>query len=232
MNWKAFWEKFPEQFNEEEFIKQVGKTVKGQPISQEQLDRLILDVAQKLNLKEEDWALDLCCGNGLITSAIAKKCQYTVGVDFSQPLIELARQYHSQKNVNYVHLSVLDLTRENLGVSRPFTKIYMYEGLQYFQENQLSALIETILSLASESVTILLAGIPDRSRIWSFYDTPERQREYELRKSQGTEAIGTWWEKSLIRQVCSNYGLQCEFLPQHELSHTAHYRFDARIQKQ
>ena len=231
MDWKAFWTKFPEQFNEEEFIKQVGKTVKGQPISQEQLDRLILDLAQKLNLKEADWVLDLCCGNGLITSAIAKKCQYTVGVDFSQPLIEVARQYHSQKNINYAQLSVLDLTGENLDVSRPFTKIYMYEGLQYFQENQLSALLETILPLASEQVIMLLAGIPDLSRIWAFYDTPERRREYELRKSQGTEAIGTWWDKSFIRQVCSQYGLQCEFLPQHELSHTAHYRFDARIQK-
>ena len=231
MDWKAFWDKFPDQFTKEEFTKQVGKTVQGQPISNEQLDRLISDLAQKLDVKEDDRVLDLCCGNGLITYVIAERCQFIVGVDFSQTLIEIAREYHSRANVKYLNQSVLDITPDNLQIPKLFTKIYMYEGLQYFQKDQFSHLLETLVSLSSERVIIILAGVPDLSRIWEFYDTPERQREYEIRKSQGTEAIGTWWEKSFIRRICSSYGLQCEFLPQQEFAHTAHYRFDVRIQK-
>ena len=231
MNWKDFWGKFPDQFAKDEFIKQVGKTVQGQPISSEQLDQLILEVVQKLDLKADDVVLDLCCGNGLITSAIAKKCQSIFGVDFSKPMIEIAREYHNSINTKYLNMSVLDITLENLQSTKSFTKIYMYEGLQYFQEDQLSHLMQALLALSSERVIILFAGVPDMDKIREFYDTPERQLEYETRKRQGTEAVGTWWEKSFIRQVCGDYGLQCDFLSQHQLSHTAHYRFDVRIKR-
>jgi cyclopropane fatty-acyl-phospholipid synthase-like methyltransferase len=231
MDWKDFWNRFPTQFTKDDFLKQVGKTVHGQPISGEQLEKLILDVVQKLDLKEDDITLDLCCGNGVITSAIAEKCHYTVGVDFSEPLIEIAQSQHNRINTKYFNIPVLDATLQNLQMPKPFTKVYMYEALQYFQEEQLSRLIQTLLALSGEEVTILFASVPDKGKIWEFYDTPERQREYEIRKNQGTEAIGTWWEKSFIGQICSDYGLQCEFLPQYELSHTAHYRFDVRIKK-
>ncbi len=231
MNWKDFWGKFPNQFAKDEFIKQVGKTVQGQPISIEQLDHLIRDVVQKLDLKAEDVVLDLCCGNGLITSAIAKNCQSIVGVDFSKPMIEIAREYHNSINTKYLNMSVLDITAENLQSPKSFTKIYMYEGLQYFQEAQLPHLIQTLLALSSERVIILFAGVPDMDKIREFYDTPERQLEYETRKRLGTEAVGTWWEKTFIRQVCGDHGLQCDFLSQHHLSHTARYRFDIRIKR-
>jgi cyclopropane fatty-acyl-phospholipid synthase-like methyltransferase len=231
MNWKDFWGKFPKQFAKDEFIKQVGKTVQGQPISKEQLDQLISDLVKKLDLKDDDVVLDLCCGNGLITSAVAEKCQSIVGVDFSKHLIEIARKYHNHINTKYLNMSVLDITSEDLQMPKTFTKIYMYEGLQYFQEPQLSHLMQTLLALSSERVIILFAGIPDLGKIREFYDTPERQLEYETRKRQGTEVMGTWWEKSFIRQVCGDYGLQCDFLSQHESSHTAHYRFDVRIKR-
>jgi SAM-dependent methyltransferase len=231
MDWKDFWNRFPTQFTKDDFLKQVAKTVQGEPITSVQFDRIILDAIQKLELTDNDDVLDLCCGNGLITSAIAEKCNSIVGVDFSEPLIEIAREYHSLNNTKYLNLSVLDISFENLRISRRFTKIYMYEGLQYFHEDQLSDLMQTLLALSNESVVMLFGGVPDKNKIWDFYDTPERQREYEARKAQGMEAIGTWWEKSFIGQICNDYRLHCEFLPQYELSHTAHYRFDVRIKK-
>jgi len=231
MDWKDFWNRFPTQFTKDDFLKQVAKTVQGEPITSVQFDRIVLDAIQKLELTETDDVLDLCCGNGLITSAIGEKCNSIVGVDFSEPLIEIAREYHSLNNTKYFNLSVLDITFENLRIPGPFSKIYMYEGLQYFQEDELSDLMQTLLALSNENVVMLFGGVPDKDKIWDFYDTPERQREYEARKAQGTEAIGTWWEKSFIRQICSSYGLECEFLPQHEFSYTAHYRFDVRIKK-
>jgi cyclopropane fatty-acyl-phospholipid synthase-like methyltransferase len=231
VDWKDFWNRFPTQFTKDEFLKQVAKTVQGKPITSVQFDRIVLDVIQKLEMNVDDDVLDLCCGNGLITSAIAEKCNSIVGVDFSRPLIEIAQEYHSLVNTKYFNLSVLDIKFENLHIPRPFTKIYMYEGLQYFHEDKLPDLIQTLLAISNENVIMLFGGVPDKSKIWDFYDTPERQREYERRKAQGTEAIGSWWEKSIIRQVCRRYELQCEFLPQHEFSHTAHYRFDIRIKK-
>ena len=231
MDWKDFWNRFPTQFTKDDFLKQVAKTVQGEPITSLQFDRIILDAIQKLELTENDNVLDLCCGNGLITSAIAAKCNSIVGIDFSKPLIEIAQEYHSLNNTKYLNLSALDITFENLQVDRPFTKILMYEGLQYFQEDQLSDLLQALLALSDNGIVMLFGGVPDKDKIWHFYDTPERQHEYETRKAQGMEAIGTWWGKSFIHQICSRYGLKCEFLPQHALFHTAHYRFDVRIRK-
>ena len=87
MNWKDYWNTFPNQFAKEDFIKQVGKTVQGKPITNEQLDKIILDIVQKLELKSDDRVLDLCCGNGMITYGMAQNCQSIVSVDFSEPLI-------------------------------------------------------------------------------------------------------------------------------------------------
>jgi len=232
MDWKDFWNDYPNRFAKEEFLKQVGKTFQGQPISDEQLNRLISDIIQKLNLRDDDFVLDLCCGNGLITSSIARKCQYMVGVDFSKPMIEIAREFHGSPNVSYSCMSVLDITRQNIQVLAPFTKIYMYEGLQHFKEEQLTPLIETLLKLSDKETVILLASIPDRNKLWKYYNTPERQREYRERKRKGTEALGTWWKQSAIRKTCAAYNLICEFLPQPENLHTAHYRFDIRITRQ
>jgi len=232
MDWKSYWNQFPNQFAKEEFLKQVGKTVQGQPISEAQVSMLISDFVQKLELEPNDFVLDLCCGNGLITSIIANKCDVILGVDFSAPLIEIAQEYHQCVNTSYFNLSVLDITTENLHISKLFTKIYMYEALQYFREDQFQQMIERLLAISSEKPTMLFTSVPDESKLWDFYNTPERRRDYEMRKSNGTEAIGTWWKKSSIQQVCSQFGLQCKFLPQPDFLHTAHYRFDVRIIKQ
>src|SRR5262247_3515231 len=120
MDWKDFWNRFPTQFTKDEFLKQVAKTVRGEPIASVQFDNIILDLIQKLELNDNDDVLDLCCGNGLITSFIAEKCNSIVGIDFSNPMIEIAREYHSPNNTKYLNLSVLDITFENLQISRPF----------------------------------------------------------------------------------------------------------------
>lgn len=90
MDWQNFWTNYPSQFTKDEFFKQVGKTFKGQTISNTQFNIIISEVINKIGLRSNDFVLDLCCGNGLITSAIAKECQYVVGVDYSEPLIKIA----------------------------------------------------------------------------------------------------------------------------------------------
>jgi cyclopropane fatty-acyl-phospholipid synthase-like methyltransferase len=230
-SWKDFWDSFPNQFEEDEFLRQVGKTFQGQPISKEQVDVLVSDIVQKLNLKDDDEVLDLCCGNGLLTSKIAGKCRRITGVDFSPPLIAIANRYHRPLNTRYYCLSALDITAKGIEQSRPFTKIYMYEGLQHFQEEQLSHLIGRILALSNAETVILLASIPHRQKLSKYYYTPQQQREYRQIRRKGFLGLGTWWSQSKIRDICAAYNLRCEFLPQPLCTHTAHYRFDVRIKK-
>ena len=229
MQWEDHWNSFPLKFERSEFLRQVGKTFHGQPISAEQLELLVADTVQKLDIEASDQVLDLCCGNGLVTSSVAKKCRQVVGVDYSAPLIEIARENFGAPNVRYYCLSALDTTPEKLEVSAPFTKIYMYEALQHFTEEQLAPLIERLLALSGETPVILLASITHQRKLSKFYNTAELQQTYRRNRRAGALGLGTWWKQSVIRQTCSLYNMRCDFLPQPEKLHTAHYRFDVRI---
>lgn len=229
--WRDYWNDYPRGFPESEFLRQVGKTVGGRPISKQQLSQILQDVIDKLNVLPSDSVLDLCCGNGLITSAVAQKCASITGIDFSKPLIEIALKYHCPKNAHYSALSVFDITPQNIGTPIPFSKIYMYEALQYFAKPELPRLMDVLMPLCERKTTLVFFSVPDRARIWKFYNTPERKLEYEVQRRAGAEPVGTWWSVSTIRRTCARYGLACEFLDQPEALHTAHYRFDVRMAK-
>jgi cyclopropane fatty-acyl-phospholipid synthase-like methyltransferase len=229
MEWENFWNTFPNQFSKDDFFRQVGKTFQGKPISTDQWKILTGDIIQKTNLTEEDDVLDLCCGNGFITSTLAPKTRQIVGVDFSKPLIDIAKEFHGAANTRFYCMSALDMTPQNLHLEKPFDKIYMYEALQHFSKDQFTALLEVLLQISTERSVILLSSIPHKHRIWKFYDTPEKRCDYIERKRQGRQTLGTWWSYSFIRKACTSADLRCEFLPQPLELHTSHYRFDVRI---
>lgn len=229
--WEAFWNDFPRHFNRDDFLRQVSKTSHGRPISIEQVDRIVADVVDRLALQPSDRVLDVCCGNGVLTSRIAPACHRLLGVDYSVPLIEIAREHHALPNVEYQCRSALELNRPALRPGVLFDKIYMYEALQHFQEHQFAPLLENLLALSSPHVVILLASIPHHAKLGRFYDTPERRRQYRKTRQEGGAGIGTWWKMDRIRRMAADLDLRCEFLHQPETFHTAHYRFDVRIKR-
>ena len=230
MDWKKHFNQHVALFEETEFLKQVQKTVSGQPITSVQLEALISDIHKALNISNDDFILDMCCGNGIITTEISKACRAVTGIDFSEPLINIAGKYNKPENVTYFCMSVLDQNIKSLA-SKPFTKIYMYEALQHFEEDDLQKLLELILEISSSNPVIFIGSIPDEDKLWEFYDTDERREDYRRRKSQNQEAIGTWWNRKYIVDVCLQNGLECKFLSQNKLLHSARYRFDVRLTK-
>lgn len=229
-DWHKHWTSFPASFEPGEYLRQVGKVWHGEPIAEAQVRALVGDIQNKLGLTAESVLLDLCCGNGLLTHQLAAQCSKTVGVDFSEPLIDVARRAHPLSSGRYVHASILDLDR--LAIGGPFTHILCYEALQHFAEWQLGALLDAILYQATDDPTILLGSIPDERQKWNFYCTPEYRADYLRRLELGEEAIGTWWSSVLIEDACRRRGLVVEILEQPPILHTAHYRFDCRIRRQ
>ena len=107
----------------------------------------------------------------------------------------------------------------------------MYEALQHFDETDIGSLLRIIKRISSEDMIICFSSVPDINHIWSFYNTPERRKEYYRRKSEGKEAIGTWWSRSVIESAAVSEGFICTFIDQHPSLHTSHYRFDVKIFK-
>ena len=225
MNWNEFWEKFPAKFKSDDFLRQVGKTFHGETISPQQLQAIIAEIILKTGLTSDDIVLDVCCGNGLLTSIIAKECSFVTGVDFSRPLIDIARGSFGRENIRYFCLSALDINPAILQLSAPYTKVYMYEALQHFREDQFPAVLDALLSVAAPNAVFLFASVPDIEKLWSFYDIQHKE-EYIQRMNEGNDPLGTWWSKAYIAETCDLLGLRCSFLPQDPCLHTAHYRFD------
>jgi 2-polyprenyl-3-methyl-5-hydroxy-6-metoxy-1,4-benzoquinol methylase len=213
-------------------MKQVGKTQGGQPISAERFAALLADCRLRLELAAGDRLLDVCCGNGLVTRELARACRAVVGVDFSAPLVAAARAHHAPENVRYFCLSALDLAGSEVAAAGPFDKILMYEALQHFRARDLRRLLDSLLGVGVPECRVLLASVPDLDRRWRFYATARRRLAHVFRRLAGRDALGTWWRRADIARVCRRLGLRCDFHEQSPCLHTAHYRFDALIQRE
>jgi cyclopropane fatty-acyl-phospholipid synthase-like methyltransferase len=228
MHWQEYWNKNPTKFAEDDFLRQADKTVAGLAIAPAQFAAQVSDIRSALAIGKDDVVLDMCCGNGIITVEVSRVCASIVGIDYSEPMIRRANKYNRRKNMTYFRASALDPAIEGLAAI-PFTKIYMYEALQYFAETDLVKLLTIIKNLSRSDARIFFGGVPDKARIWDFYDTEERRADYRRRLMENREAIGTWWERGYIEKVSLEHGYEAQFLPQSALLHSAHYRFDARL---
>ena len=230
-DWEKYWATHPTRFGTNNHLEQVGKTVHGQPISPQQFQRILGDIYQHLELKSGDVLLDLCCGNGLITACLAEMCQTVVGVDYSEPLIGIARRDHQRDNITYFCESILEMDLDVIKSLGPFNKVLLYECLQHFKKADLVTLLRAILSITSKDALILIGSIPEKDRQMMFYSTPRRRLVAFMRKILGRDAIGTWWTHEEISKVATEYNLLCRFIDQSPELHTAHYRFDTLLQR-
>ncbi|HET6416043.1 MAG TPA: class I SAM-dependent methyltransferase [Polyangiales bacterium] len=230
IDWRHYWEDFPQKFAEGDFCRQVGRTANGGiPTPARELNVVIDEIVELLDLVPGDRLLDLCCGNGLLTVRLAQVCTNVVGVDFSNPMIQIAREHHSAPNAEYVEGSVLDL--DQILDTAAFDKMCMVESLAYFDPGQLSRILRGLSSVAAARATILFSGVLDDDAKWSFFDTAERRAVYEQQRREGREIMGRWWTRSEIAWAAAENGFQAKILPQSPRLNTAHYRFNVLMER-
>jgi|694.fasta_scaffold76665_6 2-polyprenyl-3-methyl-5-hydroxy-6-metoxy-1,4-benzoquinol methylase len=231
-DWKKFWNSIDTNEGKNNdwrsMMAQVGKTVKREPIDQNQFDKTYKKIIDILSLGENDTVLDLCCGNGIITKKISEYVETIIGVDFSSPLINVANATKND-NIHYFCSSVIDVSLPEVLNNRKFTKLYMNTALQHFSENDFDKLINNYLSLSASESAFFITDIPDKKNLFAFYDTKERKNEYYKRVADGTEAIGTWWERDVLVNKVMAKGLYIQTLDQAPDFYTSHYRFDILI---
>lgn len=229
IDWRDYWTQFPQEFDDVDFRRQVGRTANGGvPTPGMELDAVVDEVISCLSLGPNDRLLDLCCGNGLLTARFAERCRQVVGVDFSEPMIRVARTHHARANTDYVEGSVLELAGL---IDGAFDKVCMIESLAYFSPDDLDLILRGLSPSGPPHAQILFSGVLDEEAKWSFFNTPERRAVYERQRKEGREVMGRWWTRAEIRKIAARYHYETEFLPQDERLNTAHYRFNV-IMKQ
>src|SRR5262245_11503451 len=152
--WLPVWNRLPSRFGTDEHLRQVGRTLDGKPVGLDQVCLIVDDITSRLRLEPSDVLLDLCCGNGLLTSRLAEKCRRVVAIDFSEPLLTVARRDYSRANVEYRLGSVRRLSHLGLAPGS-FTKVLMYDALQHFAAEDLRELLPQLKSLTARSSPML-----------------------------------------------------------------------------
>ncbi|MGZ8933270.1 MAG: class I SAM-dependent methyltransferase [Methylobacter sp.] len=224
--WKNYYDLSSQQFDDS-LLKQVGKTVNGQEIAEYQVKLIVENIANVLRLNAKDSVVDLCCGNGLLTRQLAALVKDIVGVDFTSGLIDAARKYNGFSNIEYVNSDVLCLEP---GYFSGLKKIIMYEALQHFSEEQLSALLKELSNLGTGSL-VFFGSIPNKEKLSVYYDTEEKFAFYMQRESESRPHIGRWWLTDEIERLVSSRGFKANFLPQEPTLYTAYYRFNVLLEK-
>ncbi len=225
IDWREYWTRFPREFADDDFRRQVGRTANGGvPTPAPELDAVVAEVVACLQLGPNDRLLDLCCGNGLLSAQFAERCGAVVGVDFSEPMVAVARAHHARENVEYIEGSVLELGQLVDGV---FDKVCMIESLAYFSPDDLAAILGGIAPTGPPHSRVLFSGVLDEEAKWSFFDTPERRASYEQQRKEGKEVMGRWWTRAEIQRIATEHGYEAEFFAQDERLNTSHYRFNA-----
>jgi len=228
--WRSFWREFPTEFSEIDFFRQVGHTIDGKPYSGDQFAAMLASIVSHLELSGEDSLLDICCGNGLITSKLATLCDTVVAVDFSPSLVEVAKKHHAVPNITYHCVDALALAGARLHPNR-FSRVLMYAALQHFQVEDLEPLLRGAFEHASDEFIILFGGVLDLGRKFNFLDTPEKRAMYERYCAEGKDRLGTWWDAHYVTDVCESLGLVCDIQWEEDGRPGGHYRFDAVIRR-
>lgn len=209
-------------------LKQVGKTINGIEVEENQIALIVEHIAKALALTSTDTLFDLCCGNGLLTVRLAEYVGSVTGIDFTEGLLEVARKRHSRSNLCYRRADVLALSAEQVAPANCFV---MYEALQHLTVKQFGQLMGSLGELPV-GTRFFIGGIPDQRCLHDFYNTDEKFRFYQEREQVGCSHLGRWWLEEEVREQGVKAGYIMTTLVQPVGLYTAYYRFDALLEKQ
>jgi len=207
----------------DDFLRQIKRTVAGEPVDDAQVALLIDAIVDGLTLASDDVLLDLCCGNGALTDRLFARCRGGVGVDFSNELIAVARTHFERppgrtylaRDVE-AYLATADPT--------PFTKALCSFSFQYLSPASALRVLASIHERFGRIATIVLADLPDKARMHAFFYpgvyVAGMEDDYE-------SDIGMWRTPDELRALAATAGWDCEIRYMPAAYHAAHYRFNA-----
>ncbi len=224
--WVDFWNKNNILGNSDLQL-QVGRAINKVPITQEKWNLTLQYIREKLKLNADDTLMDICSGNGLITLAFSKYVKEIVAVDISEKLISQI----NKNNVSNVTTIIADIRGLNF-VENKFSKIIFYFALQHFTEQETLFIFKKIKKWLKKGGKCYIGDIPDREKIWKFFNTEERENAYFNSLENNTPIIGNWFNKSVLEKLASYCGFsKFEIINQNEDMINAHYRFDILLIK-
>ena len=221
--WK-FFQDHPRTRDPKDYWGQVQRTVSGKAVGEDQIRLIVDSVLSGLRLQTDDRLLDLCCGNGALTDRILDHCGGGLGVDYSEPLIDVARRDFAVPGQREYRLG--DAVSFLASAEDPgrFTKALCYGSFMYLAQEQAVMVLQALRSRFSNIRRLMIGNLPDKHRVHDFFD-PEHYRPGI--EDDADAALGLWRTEEEMMALARDCGWVCEISRQPPQFYGARYRFDA-----
>lgn len=96
------------------------------------------------------------CGVGRWADFLHDKCDYYLGIDYSDGLIKIAKESHNFNNCEFQVMSAFDINIDELLIEPPFDIILISQVLMYLNDENISTLINEINKIIAEDKQLLI----------------------------------------------------------------------------
>lgn len=222
----SFYKEHPKTCEPDDFWGQVMRTVNGRPVGEEQIRMIIDSIKSALDIVETDVLLDLCCGNGALTDRLFKLCRGGLGVDFSEPLIEIAHRYfQSLPYRKYELWDVEDFLRNTSGTGW-FTKCLCYGSFMYLPEEKAVGVLQLINSRFERIERLFIGNIPDKTKLGVYCS--EKKLKH-MATDDPASPIGIWRTRDEFEKLSNANGWNVSFTEMPDSFYSSGYRYDALL---
>lgn len=219
----SLYKEHPKTCQPKDFWGQVKRTVNGKPVSQDQIDMIVNAVVEQLELNQGDFLLDLCCGNGALTSLLVEHCQGGLGVDFSEYLIKVANENFAKPRVQtYILSDVLEFCESPITPEK-FTKILCYGSFSYIESDRAERLLCLLVDKFPNITAAFIGNYPDKAKMLDFFG--ERDIEPGV-ENDPDSPIGIWRNDAEFKELANRCGWTAKIHKMPETYYAAHYRYD------
>ena len=224
----TFYKEHPKTCNPDDFWGQVKRTVNGRPVSQDQIDMIVDAVVAGLELKHTDTLLDLCCGNGALSTLLFKHCKHGLGVDFSEYLISVANaNFAAPPGQTYILQDVIKFCEKPVTPLK-FSKMVCYGSFPYIEHESAESMIGLLNSNFPNLKRVFIGNCPDKELMAEFYG----DRHFELSAENDPDSpIGIWRTQEEFVSLANRCGWQATIHKMPDLYYAAHYRYDVILSR-
>lgn len=212
----------------DDFWGQVKRTVNGRPVGEDQIAMIVTAITAGLQLARADVLLDLCCGNGALSTRLFAACAGGVGVDFSGALIEVAHAHFQQPpRETYVLGDAVSFLDECVDPGR-FTSALCYGAFQYLPRERARTLLATLHDRFPRVQRFFIGNLPDRARMEQFFRSDAYRPGIE---DDPGSPIGIWRTQEEFTALSRDCGWHAEYRRMPPEFYAAAYRYDAVLSR-
>ena len=225
--WIDFWNQYTKDAKDQDQHSQVLRTLNKKPINNDIWEFTLAAIEREIEPNVEDNLLELCCGNGLISRNLSSKVKNITSVDVSIDLISTI-DINKYPNIKAINSDIRYLSYPD----DIFDKIVIYAGIQYLTYSETIKIFEKTYAWLKPNGILFIGDIPDSSKLWDFYNTPEREATFFKNTKEEIDIVGTWFEKNFFSKLANLIGFSSsKVIEQDKKMIYSNFRFDFKLIK-